>query len=73
LNTNNKSTTINIPSNAKQYLLTADELVTKKVSLNGKMLQMKANDELPEINGINIKKGIVQLPAKSIMFLTFSK
>ncbi|CAH0997873.1 hypothetical protein EMA8858_04008 [Emticicia aquatica] len=73
LNTNNKSTTINIPSNAKQYLLTADELLTKKVSLNGKMLQMKANDELPEINGINIKKGIVQLPAQSIMFLTFSK
>jgi heparanase len=73
LNTNKTATTVNIPSEAKQYLLTADELLTKKVSLNGKELKMAANDELPSIKGINVKKGSVALPAESILFLTFDK
>jgi hypothetical protein len=67
------ATKINIPSEAKQYLLTAEELLTKKVSLNGKMLQMTSNDELPVIQGKSVKQGSVELPAYSIMFLTFNK
>lgn len=73
LNTNKTATSVSIPADAKQYLLTADELVTKKVSLNGKVLKLTANDELPEIEGKLVKKGIVELPAYSIIFLTFSK
>lgn len=73
LNTNKTAITVNIPSGAKQYLLTADELLTKKVSLNGQMLQMTANDELPTIEGVGVKKGSIELPAYSIMFLTFNK
>jgi heparanase len=73
LNTNKTATTVSIPSNAKQYLLTAEELMTKKVSLNGKELKMTAKDELPSIKGKSVKKGIVELPAESIMFLTFIK
>jgi heparanase 1 len=73
LNTNKMATKINIPSEAKQYLLTAEELLTKKVSLNGKMLQMTSNDELPVIQGKNVKQGSVELPAYGIMFLTFNK
>uniref|UniRef100_UPI003752AFFD hypothetical protein n=1 Tax=Emticicia sp. TaxID=1930953 RepID=UPI003752AFFD len=73
LNTNKTATTVNIPSEAKQYLMTADELLSKKVSLNGKELKLAANDELPSIKGISVKKGSVELPAYSIMFLTFNK
>lgn len=72
LNTNKTATTINIPSDAKQYLLTADELLTKKVSLNGQVLQLTASDELPTIKGVNVKKGSIELPALSIIFLTFN-
>ena len=73
LNTNEKPTSITIPATANQYLLTANELITKQIKLNGIELNMKPNDELPTIKGKIIKKGTVELPAHSIMFLTFDK
>ncbi len=72
LNTNVKPSSVMIPSSAKQYTLTADELSSKKVKLNGMELQLK-NDELPMLLGKKIKKGSIELPAHSIMFLTFEK
>lgn len=71
LNTNKTASMLNIPSAAKMYLLTADDLLSKKVYLNGTALKMTKNDELPAIKGINIKKGNIELPAQSIAFLTF--
>lgn len=73
LNTNKTATSVVIPSNANQYLLTADDILSKKVSLNGAELNLNSNDELPIIKGKFIKKGTVELPAQSIMFLTFNK
>jgi len=70
LNTNAKATSVAIPAGAKQYTLTADELMTKKVKLNGVELRLNG-DEIPAIMGRNVKKGNVELPAHSIMFLTF--
>ncbi|MBL7818835.1 MAG: hypothetical protein JNL70_27800 [Saprospiraceae bacterium] len=71
LNTNDKATSVNIPTKAKQYLLTADALLTKKVKLNGVELKMTATDEVPTLVGKNVKKGNIDLPAHSIVFLTF--
>jgi heparanase len=73
LNTNKSATSINIPSGASQYLLTAEDILSKKVSLNGTELKLNSNDELPVVKGKSIKKGRVELPAQSIMFLTFEK
>lgn len=73
LNTTDKETNIIIPSSASQYLLTADELTTKKVKLNGHELLLTANDEVPKLLGKKIKAGTITLPAHSIMFLTFDK
>lgn len=70
VNTNDKATSVLIPSSAKQYTLTADELLTKKVKLNGAELSLN-NDEIPEISGRNIKRGSIELPAHSITFLAF--
>lgn len=60
---------IEVPQGAEQYLLTADDVLSKKVKLNGKVLELSANDQLPEIKGKKIKAGKVVLPAHSIMFL----
>ncbi len=60
-----------IPEKAEQYLLTAYELVTKTVKLNGEVLQLTSDDQLPKIKGKKVKAGDVQVPARSIMFLTF--
>jgi heparanase len=73
LNTNNTATNVAIPSEATEYLLTADDLLSKKVKLNGAELKLEASDELPTIKGKSVKKGIVKLPAHSIIFLTFNK
>lgn len=70
VNTNDKVSSMIIPSSAKQFTLTAEELLTKKVKLNGEELRLN-NDELPTISGRSIKKGNIELPAHSIMFLAF--
>jgi len=70
VNTNDKASSMIIPSSAKQFTLTADELLTKKVKLNGEELRLN-NDELPTISGRSIKKGNIELPAYSIMLLAF--
>jgi hypothetical protein len=62
---------VNIPSSAEQYTLTANELQTKKIQLNGEDLALTANDELPVIKGKAIKAGNITIPPHSITFLTF--
>lgn len=73
LNTNDKTTSIELPSNAKMYLFTADDMLSKKVKLNGTELKMNEKDELPAIKGQKVKAGLVQIPAKSIVFFEFKK
>jgi heparanase len=73
LNTNKTETTIAIPKSATQYLLTADELLTKKVKLNGQELKLTADDNIPTLKGEKLKAGTLKLPAHSIIFLTFEK
>jgi hypothetical protein len=60
---------VNIPVSAEQYLLTADELMTKRVKLNGRVLQLTPDEMLPGINGEKISAGEVRLPPHSILFL----
>jgi hypothetical protein len=73
VNTNDKKASIEVPSGGKIYLLTAEELLAKKVKLNGKELLLTQDDTIPAIKGESVKKGNVQLPAHSIAFLTFPK
>lgn len=73
LNTMEKATAVTIPTEAIQYLLTAEELITKKVKLNNKELAMTIDDTLPVISGKKVKKGKVELPAHCIMFLEFNR
>ncbi|WP_428666081.1 hypothetical protein [Runella sp.] len=73
LNTNETEASVILPANAIQYLLTAGELLTKKVKLNGQALKLTPKDEVPALEGKKVKAGKVQLPAHSILFLTFEK
>ncbi len=73
LNTTDKATSINLPASAKIYALTADELLTKKVKLNGKELKLTEQDALPIIKGEDAKAGSIQIPARSILFIAFEK
>tara|TARA_R110001592_G_scaffold96331_2_gene276694 strand:- start:88285 stop:89775 length:1491 start_codon:yes stop_codon:yes gene_type:complete len=59
-----------IPAPSEQYLLTADDLLAKEVKLNGKVLQLNSDNSLPDIKGEVLTPGPIQVPPKSIMFLT---
>ncbi len=60
---------ITIQGKAEQYLLTADELQTKTVKLNGEVLALSADGSLPKIKGKTVNAGEVKIPARSTMFL----
>ena len=51
---------VEIPTNAEKYLLTADELQTKTIKLNGEVLKLKSDGTLPSTIGEKIKAGEVQ-------------
>ena len=70
VNPTEKESSLNLSSSAKQYTLTADELLGKTVKLNGKELKLNADDSLPEISGVNVEKGTIKIPALSTVFLT---
>lgn len=71
VNTKDADYSICIPKDAEQYMITAEELQTKKIKLNGVSLQLTKDGELPKIKGEKIKAGEIQLPPYSITFLSF--
>ena len=52
-------------------MLTADELETKTIKLNGEILRLKHDETLPDIKGKKVNAGEVKLPPHSILFLSF--
>ncbi|QGY46174.1 hypothetical protein GM418_21645 [Maribellus comscasis] len=73
VNPKDVETSIEIPADAEQYLLTADELLTKTVKLNGEVLELTPDETLPDVSGKKIKKGETLVPPHSIQFLAFKK
>jgi len=71
LNTNTAAAAINLSAAAQQYTLSSTGLQDTTVSLNGKMLQLNANDALPVLAGKKISAGKVDVPPASISFFTF--
>lgn len=72
LNTNTTATSLTIPTGGEQFTLTSDTLQGETVQLNGKDLQLLADDNLPAIKGIMVKAGTLSLPARSISFVTLA-
>lgn len=54
---------------AKQYLLTAESLASRSVTLNGHPLQLTAEHDLPAVEGADVGKGLLSVPAHSILFV----
>lgn len=58
-----------IDAAAERYTLTADELETGRVKLNGRELRLGASDALPELRGESVKAGELEFAPASITFL----
>lgn len=72
VNPKNTESSIWIPSKAEKYLVTADELLTKSIRLNGRIMKLNEDDSLPEIKGEKIRAGNQVMPPHSILFLAFN-
>ena len=64
--------TLQLPTGAESYTLTASELMSPTVDLNGKQLHLGPEDALPTLHGRAVHSGKIQLAPASITFLTFS-
>jgi len=65
--------TIEVPTAAERYTLTARELTDRVVLLNGSELKLGAGDALPGLDGTPTHAGKVAFPPASITFLAFPK
>jgi heparanase 1 len=61
---------LNLPERSVRYTLTATDLMSHMVQLNGKDLALTASGDVPTLSGASAAKGAVVLPAASITFLT---
>ena len=73
VNPNETEASFQIPVEAKQYLLTADDILSKEIKLNGEVLKLKPDNTLPVIQGKKVPAGDLVISPKSIMFLTFNE
>jgi hypothetical protein len=64
--------TLHVPGKGMRYTLTAPDLMSHTVMLNGKDLRLSANKDIPKLTGVPVAKGILDLPAASITFVTFA-
>jgi hypothetical protein len=63
---------IEAPLAGERYTLTAKDMQSTTVELNGRELQAGADGTLPQISGVAVKAGRVSLPPTSITFLAFA-
>lgn len=65
--------TLQIPDGAERYTLTASSMTAPTADLNGKQLELGAEDTLPSLRGIALHSPTIELAPTSITFLAFPK
>ncbi|WP_414476065.1 hypothetical protein [Microvirga sp. M2] len=68
-NSRTQPSALDIPKAADGYTLTAPQLESARVRLNGQELRLGAQDEFPDLQGSHIPAGRVEIAPASIAFL----
>lgn len=72
-NSKTRTQTLELPIASEGYTLATYQLDGSDVQLNGKILELQANDELPALEGKHIPAGYIELLPASITFLAVAK
>ena len=64
-----EETVVDFEKEAKVYLLSADEIRSKDMKLNGNILELGMDDELPVMEASVCENGKVVMPAVSVAFV----
>jgi len=62
--------TLRLPVSSERYTLSADDLQRAEVKLNGTVLELGRNDELPQFAAVTSPPGPVEIAPATITFLT---
>ncbi|MCK1637965.1 hypothetical protein IVA95_10235 [Bradyrhizobium sp. 157] len=62
--------TLRLPVSSERYTLSADHLQSITVKLNGTVLELGANDDLPQLTAVTSPPGPVEIAPSTIAFLT---
>jgi len=73
INASSTARELQSPLAGARYTLTAKELNSEEVELNGRVLKASSDGSLPAIQGTVFGSGTVSLPPASSTFLTFSQ
>ena len=60
---------LELPAPAQRFTVTADHLTDTEVRLNGDKLKLRAQDELPALEGAPVARGRLDLPPASVTFV----
>ena len=71
INSGTTAQDLDLPMRGERYTLTAEQLQSTAVQLNGHALQAGSGGALPPLAGIPIRAGRLRLPPASITFLAF--
>ena len=71
-NSRTQTTSITLPIEADRYTLSAEQLESSAIQLNGQDLKLGGADELPDLSGERIPAGAVELAPASITFLSMA-
>jgi heparanase len=73
INNDQTSHVLEMPLAGERYTLSAEPLENRKVKLNGKVLKLGDNDDLPSLEGTPMAAGPVELAPRTITFLTLGE
>jgi hypothetical protein len=73
INASSRPQTLNVPKASERYTLTAQQLDSRSVQLNGRILDLQTDDALPPMNGIKTLAGNMALAPQSITFIGISQ
>jgi heparanase 1 len=71
INAGPAAATFDVAAAGERFTLTADELQSRSVRLNGEILQAGSGGSVPPLTGRPVAKGPLSLPPTSITFVTF--
>jgi hypothetical protein len=64
---------MDIPKAFQRYTLAAEQLDSRSVQLNGRVLELQTDDTLPSMNGMKSSAGRMELAPRSITFIGVSE
>jgi len=73
INADSAAQTLAVPKGAERYTVSAKELLSQTVELNGSELKLGEGDALPELKGLAVDGGQLSLEPATITFVAFPK